>query len=87
MFYFSENVLSMSRPWLPSPPSVDAAFFSANPQPSNGLNMEDWNQAGNFVNKPVRGWLHPDQKLSDGGITYGVRVSTIIHFKAIYNLK
>ncbi|KFM71165.1 SHC-transforming protein 1, partial [Stegodyphus mimosarum] len=35
--------------------------------------MDDWSQAGNFVNKPVRGWLHPDQKIADTGITYGVR--------------
>jgi SHC-transforming protein 1 len=35
--------------------------------------MEDWNQSGNFVNKPPRGWLHPDQKIADSGISYGVR--------------
>lgn len=62
-----------SRPWLPSPPSIDASVFTSNSQASNGLGMEDWNQAGSFVNKPVRGWLHPDQKISDSGITYGVR--------------
>ncbi|GFU53199.1 SHC-transforming protein 1 [Trichonephila clavipes] len=35
--------------------------------------MEDWNQGGNFMNKPVRGWLHPDKKIADSGISYGVR--------------
>ncbi|GIY48708.1 SHC-transforming protein 1 [Caerostris extrusa] len=35
--------------------------------------MEDWNQGGNFINKPVRGWLHPDKKIADSGISYGVR--------------
>ncbi|KAG8181357.1 hypothetical protein JTE90_008833 [Oedothorax gibbosus] len=35
--------------------------------------MEDWNQGENFMNKPVRGWLHPDKKIADSGISYGVR--------------
>ncbi|CAL1265410.1 unnamed protein product [Larinioides sclopetarius] len=35
--------------------------------------MEDWNQGGNFINKPSRGWLHPDKKIADSGISYGVR--------------
>lgn len=70
----------MSRSWLPSPPSVDASIFASNLQTSNGSVMEDWNQAGNFVNKPVRGWLHPDQKISDSGISYGVRVSLFLFF-------
>ncbi|XP_054714847.1 SHC-transforming protein 1-like [Uloborus diversus] len=39
----------------------------------NGTEMDDWNQAGNFMNKPQRGWLHPDQKIADSGISYGVR--------------
>ncbi|XP_050701942.1 SHC-transforming protein 1-like [Eriocheir sinensis] len=28
---------------------------------------------GSFINKPARGWLHPDQQLADGGVRYGVR--------------
>ncbi|XP_013775445.1 SHC-transforming protein 1-like isoform X1 [Limulus polyphemus] len=29
--------------------------------------------ADNFINKPPRGWLHPDQEIRDGGICYGIR--------------
>lgn len=33
-----------------------------------------------FINKPPRGWLHPDHKLSDSvGVTYAVRVSCTLH--------
>ncbi|KAK8727568.1 hypothetical protein OTU49_009625 [Cherax quadricarinatus] len=28
---------------------------------------------GSFINKPARGWLHPDHQLADEGICYGVR--------------
>lgn len=51
--------------------------------------MEEWNQGGNFINKPVRGWLHPDKKIADSGISYGVRVSILIYWtlvKRIYLL-
>lgn len=30
---------------------------------------------GNFMSKPARGWLHPDQLISKRGVTYAVRVS------------
>ncbi|KAB7501321.1 SHC-transforming protein 1 [Armadillidium nasatum] len=30
-------------------------------------------QGGSFINKPPRGWLHPDQQLAEEGICYGVR--------------
>lgn len=30
---------------------------------------------GSFINKPARGWLHPDHLVSKEGITYAVRVS------------
>lgn len=63
----------MPKPWLPSPPSIDTnIILHSNSQGINGVEMEDWNQAGNFVNKPVRGWLHPDQKIAESGISYGV---------------
>lgn len=29
--------------------------------------------SGNFMNKPARGWLHPDQLMTKKGITYAVR--------------
>ncbi|XP_069978203.1 SHC-transforming protein 3 [Penaeus vannamei] len=28
---------------------------------------------GSFINKPARGWLHPDHQLAEEGICYGVR--------------
>ncbi|KAK3855154.1 hypothetical protein Pcinc_038425, partial [Petrolisthes cinctipes] len=28
---------------------------------------------GSFINKPARGWLHPDHQLADEGVCYGVR--------------
>ena len=35
----------------------------------------DWTTSGSFINKPQRGWLHPDdQLLPDAGVCYGVRV-------------
>lgn len=34
-----------------------------------------WTRTGTFINKPVHGWLHPEEKLKHGGICYGVRVS------------
>nr|XP_006814022.1 PREDICTED: SHC-transforming protein 1-like [Saccoglossus kowalevskii] len=33
----------------------------------------DWSKNGTFINKPARGWLHPDDKLLHGGVCYGVR--------------
>ena len=38
--------------------------------------QEDWTKSGSFVNKPTRGWLHPDSQLApDAGVCYGVRVN------------
>ena len=31
-----------------------------------------------FVNKPARGWLHPDYLFAKDGINYNVRVSKIL---------
>lgn len=36
-------------------------------------NDELWTRTGTFINKPVHGWLHPEEKLKHGGICYGVR--------------
>ena len=37
---------------------------------------QDWSASGSFVNKPAKGWLHPDEQLKpSAGICYGVRVS------------
>lgn len=36
--------------------------------------QQDWSNRGSFMNRPVRGWLHPDSQLSvDAGVIYGVR--------------
>ena len=35
----------------------------------------DWSDSGSFINKPAKGWLHPDEQLAvNAGICYGVRV-------------
>ena len=37
----------------------------------------EWSKTGSFLNKPDRGWIHPDEQLAAGaGICYGVRVGT-----------
>ena len=44
-----------------------------------GTPQKDWTNSGSFINKPSRGWLHPDEQLApDVGVCYGVRVSTTI---------
>lgn len=36
----------------------------------------EWSKSGSFMNKPDRGWIHPDFQLDkEAGICYGVRVS------------
>ncbi|XP_069805820.1 SHC-transforming protein 1 isoform X1 [Dendropsophus ebraccatus] len=34
---------------------------------------DEWTRHGSFVNKPTRGWLHPDDKVMGPGVTYLVR--------------
>ena len=42
---------------------------------------QDWSMTGSFMNKPLRGWLHPDEQLAaDAGVCYGVRVSNAARF-------
>lgn len=36
---------------------------------------DEWTRHGSFVNKPSRGWLHPDDKVMGPGVSYLVRVS------------
>ncbi|XP_013384635.1 SHC-transforming protein 1-like [Lingula anatina] len=34
----------------------------------------DWSKTGTFINKPTKGWLHPDDQLSpEAGVCYGLR--------------
>jgi hypothetical protein len=46
----------------------------------------DWSKAGSFINKPPRGWLHPDQQIAETGISYAVRVCNAITITLIYNI-
>ena len=40
---------------------------------------KDWTNTGSFVNKPSKGWLHPNEQLHpDAGVSYGVRVRPIL---------
>lgn len=40
------------------------------------LGGDEWTRHGSFVNKPTRGWLHPDDKVMGSGVSYHVRVSS-----------
>ena len=45
---------------------------------SKNSSQTDWTHSGSFINKPSRGWLHPDEQLRvDAGVSYGVRVSLL----------
>ncbi|NXP72640.1 SHC1 protein, partial [Ramphastos sulfuratus] len=37
------------------------------------LGGDEWTRHGSFVNKPTRGWLHPDEKVMGPGVSYHVR--------------
>lgn len=37
------------------------------------LGGDEWTRHGSFVNKPTRGWLHPDNVVSSTGVSYTVR--------------
>ncbi|XP_027523525.1 SHC-transforming protein 1 isoform X2 [Corapipo altera] len=37
------------------------------------LGGDEWTRHGSFVNKPTRGWLHPDDKVMGPGVSYHVR--------------
>ncbi|GCC45560.1 hypothetical protein chiPu_0029617 [Chiloscyllium punctatum] len=39
------------------------------------LGGDEWTRHGSFVNKPSRGWLHPDDQVMGSGVSYLVRVS------------
>lgn len=42
------------------------------------LGGEEWTRHGSFVNKPTRGWLHPNDKVMGPGVSYLVRVSAYL---------
>ncbi|XP_072917365.1 SHC-transforming protein 1 isoform X1 [Hemitrygon akajei] len=37
------------------------------------LGGDEWTRHGSFVNKPSRGWLHPDDRVMGSGVSYLVR--------------
>ncbi|XP_072415150.1 SHC-transforming protein 1-like [Chiloscyllium punctatum] len=37
------------------------------------LGGDEWTRHGSFVNKPSRGWLHPDDQVMGSGVSYLVR--------------
>ncbi|NXT72292.1 SHC1 protein, partial [Chaetops frenatus] len=37
------------------------------------LGGDEWTRHGSFVNKPTRGWLHPDDRVMGSGVSYHVR--------------
>lgn len=47
------------------------------------LGGEEWTRHGSFVNKPTRGWLHPNDKVMGPGVSYLVRVSEHPSFQSL----
>ena len=77
-----------AKPFLPpKPPSYSEGIngsggslsicSSSSSSGSSTCGAMDGAPVGSFINKPPRGWLHPDQLLSEEGICYGVRVSDL----------
>lgn len=64
--------LNLHRTMPKSKPSASKSESS-----SRGTELD---RSGSFMNKPARGWLHPDRQISETGICYGVRVSEITFF-------
>lgn len=65
----------------PAPAASSSATGSSNSSagapPSGSSSSQAQHHHQQLINKPPRGWLHPDYKLSDSslGVTYSVRVS------------
>ena len=57
-----------------SPPLPSTSETSSSSQTTATSNLES---LSGFVNKPARGWLHPDHLFAKDGINYNVRVSTL----------
>nr|XP_023964374.1 SHC-transforming protein 1 isoform X1 [Chrysemys picta bellii] len=75
---------SLGEPGAPGPDS--AGPVAVCPQDMNKLSCgkktrveggqlggDEWTRHGSFVNKPTRGWLHPDDKVMGPGVSYLVR--------------
>ncbi|XP_024058906.2 SHC-transforming protein 1 isoform X1 [Terrapene carolina triunguis] len=75
---------SLGEPAAPGPDS--AGPVAVCPQDMNKLSCgkktrveggqlggDEWTRHGSFVNKPTRGWLHPDDKVMGPGVSYLVR--------------
>lgn len=46
-----------------------------------GDQANEWRKSGSFVNKPTRGWLHPDNSVMGPGVVYAVRYLGCIEVK------
>ena len=68
------NIVSFSTfrfPVTPSQSPLHHQYASPAHQPSLDV---DGNASSSFMQKPQRGWLHPDRDLRSGaGVSYGVR--------------
>ncbi|XP_062821323.1 SHC-transforming protein 1 isoform X1 [Anolis carolinensis] len=74
-------------PPLPPPPATLGSALALSSQDMNKLGCggkkmrveggqlggDEWTRHGSFVNKPSRGWLHPDDKVMGPGVSYLVR--------------
>ena len=48
-----------------------------------GDQANEWRKSGSFVNKPQRGWLHPDAAVMGPGVVYSVEVSKLMSICAV----
>ena len=69
----SATIVTSSAHVSPGHGTIGRTSSPSNPE-NNGAssNMES---VSGFVNKPARGWLHPDHLFAKDGINYNVRVS------------
>lgn len=70
----SHQRLTIQRTMPKSKSSAPRASETVPTVPRARSGSSDLDRSGSFMNKPVRGWLHPDRQISDTGISYGVRV-------------
>ncbi|XP_056366643.1 SHC-transforming protein 1 isoform X4 [Oenanthe melanoleuca] len=76
----TRGAVSAPCPALPCPPPameyVDMNKLSCGKKTrveGGQLGGDEWTRHGSFVNKPTRGWLHPDDKVMGSGVSYHVR--------------
>ena len=70
-----ENTLEIKYVFHIASPQVIHIFRIISSAVSAGIAMPDSaGPSGNFLHKPVRGWLHPDNQIMKKGVIYHVRV-------------